>query len=54
MVWGASHRQFRQFRQSRQYRGSSEDEDEYEDERMLYREPMRKLAAAADGTAAVG
>ena len=31
-----------------------EDEDEDEDERMLYREPMRELAAAADGTAGVG
>ena len=30
-----------------------EDEDEDEDERMLYREPMRELAAAADGTVAV-
>ena len=30
------------------------DEDEDEDERMLYREPMRELAAAADGTAGVG
>ena len=29
-------------------------EDENEDEWMLYREPVRELAAAADGTAAVG
>ncbi|MGI6099510.1 MAG: hypothetical protein GX174_07050 [Lentisphaerae bacterium] len=33
--------------------GSTGIEDEDEDERMLYREPMRELAAAADGTVAV-